>query len=82
MSCCGQARQLLGAILTAPRSAEPNDKARRTIVEFEYVGASALTVIGPASGRRYRFEGPGARLVIDPRDRPGLARVSRLRQIM
>lgn len=82
MSCCGQARQLLGAILAVPRLAEPNDRARRTTIEFEYVGASALTVIGPASGRRYRFDRPGARLVVDPRDRPGLARVPRLRQIM
>jgi hypothetical protein len=81
MGCCGRARQSLGAILNPPVLAEPNDAPRRTSVEFQYVGASALTLIGPVSGRRYRFGGPGARLVIDPRDRPGLARVSRLRQI-
>ncbi|MCC6860525.1 MAG: hypothetical protein IT158_18305 [Bryobacterales bacterium] len=41
----------------------------------------ALTVFGPVSGRRYRFAGQGARLAIDPRDRPSLAAVPRLREV-
>ncbi len=39
-----------------------------------------MTVIGPISGIRYRFEGPGARLEVDPRDRRSLAAVPNLRQ--
>jgi len=46
---------------------------------FEYVGRTALTVIGPASGLRYRFGCPGARLAVDPRDRAALAAVPQLK---
>jgi hypothetical protein len=81
MGCCGRSRQALGAILGPPPPAGPGAMPRRTSIEFEYVGATALTVTGPASGRRYRFESPGARLVVDSRDRPGLARVPKLRQL-
>ena len=46
---------------------------------FEYVGVTALTVFGPASGRRYRFEQPGATLTVDPRDHAALQSVPHLR---
>jgi hypothetical protein len=46
---------------------------------FEYVGATALTVIGPGSGLRYRFDRPGATLAVDPRDRAALEAVPLLR---
>lgn len=46
---------------------------------FEYVGVTALTVFGPASGRRYRFERPGAALAVDPRDHAALQAVPQLR---
>ncbi|MEW6704860.1 MAG: hypothetical protein AB1430_08430 [Pseudomonadota bacterium] len=46
---------------------------------FEYVGRTALTVIGPASGLRYRFDRPGARLAVDPRDHQALQAVPLLR---
>jgi hypothetical protein len=49
-------------------------------ITFEYTGQTALTVVGPVSGRRYRFEQPGSRLVVDPRDRPGLTMNPKLRQ--
>jgi hypothetical protein len=50
---------------------------------FEYVGATALTVVSPVTRKTYRFERPGARVDVDPRDRswiafvPNLARVGR-----
>jgi hypothetical protein len=53
---------------TLPATSEPAPKA-----VFEYLGEVPLTVIGPASGLRYRFEGAGARLAVDPRDRASLA---------
>ena len=46
---------------------------------FEYVGVTALTVFGPASGRRYRFEQSGAMLTVDPRDHKALQSVPHLR---
>lgn len=47
---------------------------------FEYVGATALTVIGPASGRRYRFDRPGVRIAVDPLDGAALDAVPHLRR--
>jgi hypothetical protein len=46
---------------------------------FEYVGRTALTVVGPISGARYRFERPDARIRIDQRDQPSLAKIPVLR---
>jgi hypothetical protein len=40
-----------------------------------YLGGSVLNVIGGATGRRYRFDGAGARLAVDRRDAPGLAAI-------
>lgn len=82
MSCCGKARQHLAQVMaTTPAVAAPARPALRFSVIFEYTGQTALTVIGPASGRRYRFASPGARVVVDPRDRPGLAQLPTLREV-
>jgi len=50
-------------------------------VFFEYAGHTALTVIGPATGKYYRFNRPGSRLEVDLRDRRSLASVPQLRQL-
>ncbi|MED5620948.1 hypothetical protein [Ideonella sp. BN130291] len=63
----------------APAGMPPVSTAARLKPLFEYVGATALTVIGPASGLRYRFDRPGARLAVDPRDRIALEAVPLLR---
>jgi hypothetical protein len=81
VSCCGGARQRLGSIVKPEPPIADSAVARRFAIEFEYIGPTALTVVGSTSGRRYRFDGPGARIVIDPRDRPSLARVPRLREV-
>ena len=47
---------------------------------FQYSGATAMVAIGPVSGKRYRFDGPGARVEVDPRDRRFLSNVPNLRQ--
>jgi hypothetical protein len=47
---------------------------------FQYIGASGLTVLGPATKRVYRFARPGAILAVDSRDAPSLARVPQLRR--
>ena len=46
---------------------------------FEYVGATALMVVGPATGRCYRFERPGATVAVDLLDRATLAGIHSLR---
>jgi hypothetical protein len=40
-----------------------------------------MTVIGPVSGVRYRFDRPGARVEVDARDRALLASIRQLRQV-
>jgi hypothetical protein len=49
---------------------------------FQYTGATAMTVVGGATGRTYRFDAPGARAAIDLRDQESLARVPNLRRVM
>jgi hypothetical protein len=57
----------------------PSLPAYPTVV-FEYIGKTALTAIGPVSGRHYRFSRPGAVLAVDPRDSASLAAVPNLRK--
>jgi hypothetical protein len=40
-----------------------------------------MTVIGPITGKRYRFDGPGSMVEVDLRDRLSLAALPRLRQM-
>jgi hypothetical protein len=39
-----------------------------------------LTAVGPITGRRYRFNGPGARVAVDSRDAPSMRAVPNLRE--
>ena len=91
MSCCGKARAAMGAPAIFAGGTVTSAQAfasaaapgvRQSRVFFEYVGRTGLTVIGPASGRRYRFERPGARLEVDLKDRRSLAQVPHLRQVV
>jgi hypothetical protein len=41
-------------------------------LQFEYIGDTALTMIGPVTGRRYRWTGKGEIQEIDYRDAGGL----------
>jgi hypothetical protein len=50
-------------------------------VVFEYIGRTALTVMGPVSGINYRFDHPAARLTVDARDRDSLDRLPMLKQV-
>lgn len=82
MPCCGSKRQLLSQTLNPPKSKSLSQPVGRHFeVTFEYVGNTALTAVGPVSGRHYRFERAGARVTVDPRDRPGLATIPHLRQL-
>ena len=48
--------------------------------EFEYTGATALTVVSPITRRKYRFPQPGARMIVDVRDRSWIAFVPHLKR--
>lgn len=78
MPCCGGNRASLGH---AASLARPDGAAGAApSLDFVYLGRSVLNVIGGATGRRYRFDGPGAKLAVDRRDAPGLAAVALLRR--
>jgi hypothetical protein len=86
MSCCGKMReqfrvQSAGASrLGPPARPHPQVGPPPPRVVFQYSGATAMVAIGPVSGKRYRFDGPGSRVEVDPRDRRFLANVAELRQ--
>ena len=76
MSCCGGLRR--GTIHPASE-AKANGGAHATL-GIEYVGASALSVIGPATGRGYHFAQRGCRLDVSVRDAPGLLAITTLKR--
>lgn len=80
--CCGEARRAVSVGAQGARATlRPASLDVSSPVEFEYVGATALTVDGPLTGRTYRFAEKGARLPVDGRDAFGLATVPVLRRI-
>lgn len=84
MSCCGGAKRSnvipMHSVRTesaATQSFEP----RTTVVIFQYIGKSSLTVYGPASGRKYWFRGHAAELAVDLRDRESMRGVPNIREV-
>lgn len=82
MSCCGSQRTQIfptrQAPLAKPRQSHPGAPHSPW---FEYVGTTGLTVVGPVTGKRYRFDEHGSRVSIDLRDAPSMAAVPRLRRV-
>jgi len=88
MSCCGKQRGQFHSIVQTRQAFEPAPgtfpqprPTRYAAVYFEYLGNTGLTVVGPITGKRYRFDGHGARAAVDLRDRLSLAAVPKLRQV-
>jgi len=88
MPCCGKKRKQASQETQTLRTPEPPERAipqaklaRDAAPGFQYLGKTALTVIGPRTGRHYRFDRPGAVITVDPMDRRALAAVSVLRQV-
>lgn len=94
MCNCGKSRQTVTTTEMTPSAAwrEANHPhplsmpkpapARVRGATFEYVGATALTVFGPLTGVRYRFDQPGARVSVDWRDATALAAVPNVKQVI
>jgi non-ribosomal peptide synthetase component E (peptide arylation enzyme) len=88
MPCCGKKRKQVHQETKKRRAPQP---AERTASQprpepdgrayFQYLGKTGLTVIGPRTHRRYRFDRPGVIVAVDPRDGRALAAVSVLRQV-
>jgi hypothetical protein len=88
MPCCGQRRQQIKAAVPVRRANNPPPRSNLSrpatqprVTAFQYVGPTALTAVGPISGRHYRFSHRGAIVEIDPRDWASLATVPNLRQV-
>jgi hypothetical protein len=84
MSCCGRARaQATGvAAVASPRAFGIRDAgAQAAAVTFEYVGRTGLSARGGVTGTTYRFDRPGARVRVDPRDAPSLSAVPVVRRV-
>lgn len=86
--CCGNRRvQFRRGIPSFPppefaRVASPAMlSARSSRVTFQYTGGTGLTVVGAFTGRQYRFDGPGSRVAVDPRDRASVASINLLREV-
>jgi hypothetical protein len=80
--CCGNSRMQVKTNNPAARTArQPSPPPAPARVSFEYAGHTAMTVVGPISGNRYRFDQPGARVEVDNRDRALLASIRKLRQV-
>ena len=82
--CCGQGRRQLRMDRGGARRSDPARPAppQPGPMAFEYVGTSSLALVGPYSGREYRFPGPGAQGVVEPVDQAYLAGIRALRQVM
>jgi hypothetical protein len=88
MACCGKLRQQFHGTTPTHRDRERQEDAfshrepiRYSFTYFQYLGRTGLTVVGPISGKRYRFDGYGAIVAVDPGDRRSLAAVPNLRQV-
>ena len=83
MPCCGQQKSNLGYGNQSVQSRVATNArpAYRYSIYFEYTGQTGLTVFGGATNKKYRFDRTGARVEIDPRDRPSLAQVPNLREV-
>lgn len=89
MGCCGGSRRTGESSGGRRRTSVAQGRAARTDAQmrrhehayFQYVGDTAVTVLGPVTGRRYRFSVPGAVVAVDPRDRRSVAAVPTLREV-
>lgn len=89
MPCCGRGSLTdLGSSPLAPVPRAPRQEARnegpmrQSHLIFEYFGRSGLTAIGGVTGKRYRFDRPGARIAVEPVDKPSLVSVPHLRRVI
>lgn len=74
-----QARPTLDA---TQRDTPQSRPIRHTFVYFEYIGKTALTVLGSITGKRYRFTKHSERVAVDLKDRLSLVAVPNLRQVL
>ena len=87
MSCCGAKRSQFHQSIPNRRASESANYgvrvhvAPRRTAYFEYIGPTGLTVAGPVTGARYRFDHTGATVPVDHRDAPSFVGIPNLRRL-
>jgi len=83
MSCCGN-RHTGQQTRTVPSSGPASNASESAPSDpvFEYLGASALTLTGPITGRTYCFEHRGARMPVNRHDAPSLLYIPNLKPVL
>ena len=88
MPCCGGKREQLRTRTMSHQTLDAFQgvsQVQRPVspsaVYFEYLGRTRLAVLGPITGKRYSFDGPGAIVPVDGRDEPSVAAVPNLRRV-
>lgn len=76
MSCCGKQRQQFRMEPAFLPPLQPNSG-----IYFRYLGENSITVVGPATGRKYDFPVSGTTAAADPRDAPSMATVPFMVQV-
>ena len=79
MACCGKNRWIQ-PVATEPAPTVSFTPQAPRFQKFVYVGNTALTAIGVATGQRYRFWGAGSVVEVDMRDAPSMAGVPNVRR--
>jgi hypothetical protein len=82
MSCCGNKRTEYAQTIagSGKPTIEYTSRKMWDDVYFEYTGATALTVTGSITGKRYRFACKGDVQLIDYRDAGGMRAVPVLKR--
>ncbi len=90
MSCCGNKRQQMQSVPSAgrvysshsmPQSVDPKrNEIRYSEAYFEYKGTRSMMIIGPHTGKQYRFNKQGDVVAVDLKDRVALQGVRDLRE--
>jgi hypothetical protein len=80
--CCGRSNSQVPTLLqhvSVPVSLPPDGTAPISNgSHFQYVGKTALTVVSPLTGKRYRFNQPGERVEVDATDQSWITFVPHL----
>ena len=85
MSCCGRKRSGFHQSPMSRQTTEAKTKmvdeptALPAAIVLQYVGPIGLTVIGPVTSKRYRFNRKGTTAAVDARDASWLVTVPNLR---
>ncbi len=83
MNCCGNKRNAWQHAEQPQRGGIPAGTSSAQGVKtiyFEYIGPTALTVVGQITAQRYRFAAPGAVIAVDARDAASLMAVPHLKR--